>query len=466
VAGLIRAPLPFRTQRPPESCPEATIESLDHEGRGVAHVGGKAVFIEGALPGERVRYRPLRDRATYETGEIVQILRPGSARVEPRCRHYGVCGGCALQHVEYRTQVAAKQRQLEDSLWHIARLRPDHLLRPVYGPPWEYRQRARLSVRLVPKKGGVLVGFHERRSSYVADMTGCEILPARISRLLPALRELVGSLTIDRQLPQIELAIGEHQHVLVLRVLDPLTAGDLARLRAFSDTHGVQFFQQPRGPDTAAPLFPGEPALLEYSLPEFGLRLSFSPTEFTQVNHAVNEVLVRRAVRLLDPQPGERVLDLYCGLGNFTLAIATRGALVHGIEGSTALVARARSNAERNGLGGQASFEDADLCAVDAGRVRGWGRFDRWLIDPPRDGAVELVRSIEAGPGGTAPRRIVYVSCNPATLARDAAVLVHNKGYLLAAAGVVNMFPHTAHVESLAVFEQAATSGATAAPHQ
>jgi 23S rRNA (uracil1939-C5)-methyltransferase len=358
-----------------------------------------------------------------------------------------------MQHLDASAQVAIKQRALEDALWHIGKVRAETVLPPVQGPAWEYRHRARLAVRDVAKKGGVLVGFHERRSSFVADMTSCEVVPRRISDLLVPLRRLVESLTIRDRLPQIELAIGDRDggipiDVLVLRILEPLQPEDIDKLRAFADTHRVQFYVQPGGPDTARPLYP-EAETLAYTLPEFEVTLPFKPTEFTQVNAAINRVMVRRAIALLDPRPGERIGDLFCGLGNFTLPIARRGAFAIGIEGSAGLVERARANALLNGLAARTEFHAANLFEADAARFAAWGPFDKLLVDPPREGAIEAVKALPEG-----VRRIVYVSCNPATLARDAGVLVSQRGYRLRAAGVINMFPHTAHVESIAVFEQ------------
>jgi 23S rRNA (uracil1939-C5)-methyltransferase len=350
-------------------------------------------------------------------------------------------------------QVAAKQRSLEDALWHIGRVRAREILPAIHGPPWGYRHRARLSVRHVAKKGGVLVGFHEKKSSYVADMRSCAILPPRISALLPRLRELVGALSIRDRLPQIELAVGDDgtaPAVLVLRVLEPPSEADRERLVAFADRYAVQFYLQPGGPQTAAPLHPME-RTLAYALPEFDLRFPYAPTEFTQVNPAINRVLVRRAIALLAPQPGERVADFFCGLGNFSLPIARRGAAVVGVEGSAALVRRAGENAALNGLAARTRFVAANLFEATPQSIEELGPLDRVLIDPPREGAVALVKAL---PGDGAPRRIVYVSCNPATLSRDAAILVHDHGYTLSAAGIVNMFPHTAHVESLAVFDR------------
>jgi len=424
------------------------VESLDQEGRGIAHADGKVIFIEGALIGETVTYSSYRKKPNYEQALVQSIVAPASSRVTPRCAHFGVCGGCSMQHLEPRAQLAAKQRVLEDNLAHIGKVRAERILPAIHGEPWGYRFRARLSVRDVAKKGGILVGFHEKRSSFVADMQSCEVVPPRISALLVPLRRLIEGLSLRKRLPQIELAIGTDVDALVLRILDPLTGDDEAMLREFADRHIVQFFLQTKGPETAVPFYPSGEPLLYYRLPEFDLKLGFLPTEFTQVNHAVNTVLVRRAIALLDPQPGERVADLFCGLGNFSLAIARRGASVFGVEGDKRLVARAGDNAALNGLADRARFAAADLFKVDAEAIAQWGRFDRMLIDPPRDGALELVKAL----GADLPRRIVYVSCNPATLARDAAILVSQHGYALDAAGVVNMFPHTAHVESVAVF--------------
>ena len=426
------------------------IESLDQEGRGVAHRDGKVMFVEGALPGEEVVASVYRKKPSFELANATRVVRPSTARCEPGCGYFGLCGGCSLQHADLRLQVAAKQRVLEDNLRHIGKVQPEEIFPAIHGPAWGYRRRARLTVRYVAKKGGMLVGFHEKRSSYVADMQSCQVLPPRVSALLVPLRGLVGSLSIYQRVPQIEIALGDHASVLVFRVLEPLSAGDEALVAAFARTHDVHVYVQRGGPDTAAPLCPPEPANLYYRLPEFDVEIAFEPTDFTQVNHEVNRVLVRRALRLLDPQPGERIADMFCGLGNFALPIARAGASVIGIEGSTQLVARANANAKRNGLVGLMRFFVADLFRSTPEALAALGPFDRMLIDPPRDGAIELIKALEA----SMPGRIVYVSCNPATLARDAGVLVHHNGYRLTGAGVVNMFPHTAHVESIAVFDR------------
>ena len=429
--------------------PIGTIVSLDHEARGIARQEGKTIFVDGALPGETVEYASFRRKPNYELAHLVSVLKPSVARVQPRCPHFGICGGCAMQHIEPSAQVAAKQRVLEDSLWHIGRVRPESILPPIHGEAWGYRHRARLSVRKIERKGGVLIGFHEKRSSYIADMKTCAILPPHVSALLMPLRELIDSLSVAERLPQLELAVGEHCTVFVLRILDPLTAADEKRLRDFADRHQIIFYLQPQGPDSAYRFYPVDGPRLSYTLPEFGLELDFKPTDFTQVNHAVNRVLVRWALRLLDPQPGERIADMFCGLGNFTLPIACSGASVVGVEGSPALVKRGRESAVANGLGERVEFGVANLFECTEASVAKLGRFDKMLIDPPREGAIELVKAL----GADAPRRIVYVSCNPATLARDAAVLVSIKGYRFISAGVINMFPHTAHVESIAVLE-------------
>jgi 23S rRNA (uracil1939-C5)-methyltransferase len=421
------------------------IDALDAAGRGVARHEGKVVFVEGALAGELVEAELLRSKRKFDEARTVEVLRASSARREPRCPHFGVCGGCATQHVDARTQVAAKQRWLEDNLARIGRVKADSMLSPIQGEEWGYRHRARLSARFVEQKGGALVGFRERRSTYVADMRGCAVLPPAVSALIVPLRELVGRLTVRDRIPQIEIAAGETGTVLVFRHLGALADADGAALRDFAQAHSVRVWLQPGGPESAHPFHPPEEGALSYALPEFGVTLQFGPTEFTQVNPGVNRVLVGRALRLLDPRPGERIADLFCGIGNFSLPIAARGAQVIGFEGSAALVERARANAASNGL--VAQFEVADLSRP---RLEPYGRFDKFLLDPPREGAAALAAALP----DAWPRRIVYVSCDPATLARDAAILVHDKGFALAAAGVVNMFPHTAHVESVALFER------------
>ncbi|MGZ5034326.1 MAG: 23S rRNA (uracil(1939)-C(5))-methyltransferase RlmD, partial [Usitatibacter sp.] len=389
-------------------------------------------------------------RGNFDLGTVTQVLRESSQRVTPRCRYFGTCGGCAMQHVDVVAQVAAKQRVLEDNLARLGKVKPGQMLPPVIGQAWGYRNRARLSVHYVAKKGTVLVGFHERRSSFVADTLSCEVLPPSVSRLIPELREMFTSMRMRERMPQVEVAVGESVTIFVLRHLEPIPEDDAAKLRAFADRHGIQWWLQPKGPDTAHPFHPLEAPALDYHLPEFGLVIGFGPTEFTQVNAGVNRILVKRAVDMLDPRPGERVGDLFCGLGNFSLALATRGADVIGIEGSQGLVTRAEENAKANGLEARATFIAHDLYTDAPGALDRLGRIDKLLVDPPRDGALEICKGL----GDDGPSRIVYVSCSPGTLSRDAGVLVNVKGYRLSCAGVVNMFPHTGHVESIALFEK------------
>ncbi len=446
----------------PGADPVVVIDSLDMEARGVGRLvnddgtPGKVIFVEGALPGETVSYKSYRRKPSYEQAHLLEVRQESVMRVKPGCKHFGVCGGCSMQHLDSRAQLAIKQRVLEDNLWHLSKVRPEVMFRPIAGPDWGYRYRARLTVRYVAKKGGVLVGFHERKSSYVADMTSCEILPPHISAMLVPLRELVSGLSIRERMPQIELAVGHEVTALVLRILEPLTDADKDLLRAFADQHNVQFWLQPKGPDTVVPFYPLDRELA-YTLPEFGIRMPFKPTDFTQVNHQINRVLIGRALRLLDAGPEDRLLDLFCGIGNFTLPLATQGRSVMGIEGSEALTTRALANAGYNGLAHKTEFACRNLFEVTAEDIAALGRFDRWLVDPPREGALAVCKALgELSQQGSdvLPRRIVYVSCSPATLARDAGLLVHEAGYRLAGAGVVNMFPHTSHVESIAVFER------------
>ncbi|WP_144113750.1 23S rRNA (uracil(1939)-C(5))-methyltransferase RlmD [Paraburkholderia sp. BCC1886] len=442
--------------------PIIDIVSLDMEARGVGRTAGedgtpgKVVFVEGALPGERVSYTTHRSKAKFEQAEVVQVLRESVIRTTPKCVYFDTCGGCSMQHLDIRAQVAVKQRVLEDNLQHLGRLRPETVFRPIHGPAWGYRYRARLAVRYLPEKGGMRIGFHEKKSSNIADMKTCEVLPPAISAMLMPLRFMIRKLSIHDRLPQIELAVGSSVTALVLRNLDPLSAADEQLLRDFADEHKVQWWLQPGGPETVAPFYPldGE---LDYTLPEFGIRMPFKPTDFTQVNHAINRVLVSRALRLLAPAAGDRVLDLFCGIGNFTLPLARIAREVVGIEGSEVLTSRALANAGLNGVAGHTSFACRNLFEVGADDMRALGHFDKYLIDPPREGALAVARAlaeIAQSGQGSLPERIVYVSCNPATLARDAGVLVNDAGYRLVGAGVVNMFPHTSHVESIALFER------------
>ena len=441
------------------------IESLDIEGRGVGHLlnedgtPGKVVFVEGALPGETVAFQAFRSKKNWEAGRMTALLRESTLRVKPKCPWFGICGGCAMQHLEPAAQVAIKQRVLEDNLWHIGRVKADMLLRPIQGPDWAYRYRARLSVHFVAKKGGILVGFHEKKARFITDMTSCEILPKHVSALLVPLRRLIESLSIMDKMPQIELAVGEADGsvvtALVLRIMAPLSQADELLLKVFADVHGIQWWLQTKGPDTAVQFYPLDQQL-RYTLPEFGINMPFKPTDFTQVNHHINRVLVARALHYLEVQPEDRVADLFCGLGNFTLPIATQAREVIGIEGSATLTQRALENARLNGLEDKTAFATRNLFELTTDDLAGLGKFDRMLIDPPRDGAMAVCQSLAQlrdEQRHLRPQRIVYVSCSPSTLARDAGILVNEGGYRMTHAGVINMFPHTSHVESMAVFD-------------
>ena len=422
------------------------IEDLTHEGHGVARREGKAVFVEGALPGEEVRCAYTARRGRHDEARTLEVLTPAPERVEPRCAHFGICGGCALQHLDPTAQLARKQRWLLDSLTHIGKVQPEQVLEPLTGPIWGYRRRARLGVKDVTKKGRVLVGFRERRGPYLADLCRCEILDERVGGLLEELARLVETLSIRDRLPQIEIAGGDAVMSLNLRVLAPPSAADLTQLRSFGERHGLALYLQPGGVDSVRPLENSSaPPVLSYRLTD-GLELEFQPQHFIQINAALNRALVERACELLELGPENRVLDLFCGLGNFTLALARRAREVVGVEGDASLVEWAGRNAARNGIA-NARFYAADLAGDLTGQPWIQGGYDRILLDPPRSGALELLPWLAT----LGARRIVYVSCHPATLARDVGELTQRFGYRLLGAGVLDMFPHTTHVESIAV---------------
>jgi 23S rRNA (uracil1939-C5)-methyltransferase len=436
-----RKPLPAEPLR-------AAIDSLAHDGRGVAHINGKATFIEAALPGEEVLFVYRMQRKRYDEGEAVEIITPSPERVTPRCPHFSVCGGCSLQHVAPAAQIRMKEEVLLESLRRIGDVVPAEIMPPLDGPHWAYRRRARLGAKYVDKKQAMLVGFREPRSSYLADLSRCEILHPAVGGHLLELRELLGGLHAYRRIPQIEVAASDDAVALVFRHLEPLPEADRIALRDFGERRGFYIYLQAGGPDSIVALWPEDPHLT-YSLPAFDLALEFSPSDFTQVNGVMNRRMVEQAVALLAPGPEERVLDLFCGLGNFTLPIARSAGSTLGVEGDAKLVQRACDNAARNGIV-NAEFLSADLATPDAPWPWLEGGFDKVLLDPPRTGALDAVRRI----GGLRAVRIVYVSCNPATFARDAAELVHAHGYRLLRAGVMDMFPHTTHVECMALFER------------
>ncbi|WP_301116701.1 23S rRNA (uracil(1939)-C(5))-methyltransferase RlmD [Pusillimonas sp. (ex Stolz et al. 2005)] len=446
------------------------IDVIDERGQGLANRGSKTYFVSDALPGERVTATIERDKGTHAIGRVQRILRASPARVMPRCPHFGVCGGCLLQHIEPGVQVALKQRALEKTFARVAGLRPARMLSPIHGPDWNYRFRARLAVRYVPTRGGVLLGFHERKSSYVADIQVCLVMPKVVSDLLMPLHDLIARLSIPHRIPHIQVAVGDDFKVaLVLRHLLPLTETDIRQLNEFSAEFDVQWWLQPGGQETAAALLEAPAgqgispaagresraadAALTYLLPEFGLQMRFRPTDFIQANLSANRALVSRAVSLLQPMPNDRVLDLFCGLGNFTLPVATLAREVVGVEASEALLDKARQIAADHGLASRVRLQCADLFRIDSGWLEKQGEFDLMVLDPPREGARAVVEAMATRGRRYGPRRIVYVSCNPATLARDAAILVHKGKYRLTSSVIVNMFPHTLHVESISVFE-------------
>jgi 23S rRNA (uracil1939-C5)-methyltransferase len=441
-----------KRQRLPAEPVEAEIELLTHDGRGLTHIDGKAVFVHGALSGERVLFRYTRVQRRYDEAVVAEVLDASPLRVEPRCASFGVCGGCSLQHMDSTGQIEAKQAILADVLCRIGKLEPERWpvrwLEPLVAEHWGYRRKARLGVRWVAKKGRVLVGFRERGSAFIADIDRCHVLHSSVGERLPELARLIERLSIRERLPQIEVAQGDGPVVLVFRVLDPPSSLDIGLLQAFAADTGFHIYLQEGGTETVRAL-PGQGIDLHYSLPRHQLRIGFEPTDFTQVNLELNRLMVDRALELLDPQPDERVLDLFCGLGNFTLPIARLAGSVVGVEGDQGLVRRAQQNAEQNAIH-NADFYSADLYG-DL-ELAPWRRapYDKALIDPPRSGAREVLDLIaDAG-----VRRLVYVSCYPSTLARDAEHLVHGLGYRLTAACAMDMFPHTAHLESMALFEK------------
>jgi 23S rRNA (uracil1939-C5)-methyltransferase len=426
-----------------------TVETLDEAGRGVVHIDGKRVLVEGALAGESIVCRPRRGRRQGQQADLVEVLEAAPSRVEPVCPHFGVCGGCRLQHMPIATQLARKQEGLLGALFEQLGLQPDTLLEPLTGASTHYRRRARLGVKYVPGKGGALVGFREKQGAKLAELDACVTLESRVGGEIKNLRRMIDKLDIRHRIPQVEVSMGDSDTALVLRHLDPLSEGDRRVLVEFVRQRNWQLYLQPGGPDSVQPLWPADPAPLSYRLAEFELEFEFLPADFIQINAGMNNLLVSAAVGHLDLRADSRVLDLFCGIGNFTLAIGRRAASVTGVEGSEALVSRARANASRNRVD-NVTFVSADLSRVDGQQHWRHERWDRLLLDPPRSGAGEVLNSL----GEHLPQRIVYVSCNPESLARDAGLLVHHKGFRLSHAGIIDMFPHTAHCEAMAVFER------------
>lgn len=427
---------------------DADITGLTHDGRGVTHVAGKAVFVNGALPGERVRLRYTGKHRNYDEAAVDEVLSASPDRVTPRCKHFGVCGGCALQHMDPTAQIAAKQNVLFENLERIGKVQPESRLAALTGEPWGYRRKGRLSAKFVEKKGRMLVGFRESNGRYVADIQRCEVLLPAVGERIEALTALLESMQAKREIPQIEIAAGDNLVALVFRHLQPLSESDQGALIEFAKTHGLAIFLQPGGIDSVAPLWPPD-AQLSFSLPTYDVELDFRPLDFIQVNGGMNRRMIDHALCLLDPQPTDRVLDLFCGLGNFTLPLARRAGQVVGVEGDAGLVRRAQENAQRNHVE-NAAFYSADL-AIDQ-RATAWAKadYELLLLDPPRSGADAVLDYLPR----KSTRRVVYVSCHPASLARDAGILVEKHGFKLKSAGVMDMFPHTAHVESIALFER------------
>jgi 23S rRNA (uracil1939-C5)-methyltransferase len=432
------------------------VESIDIEGKGIARIDGKTVFIQGALPEETVEIEIYKQKPNFDMARTLNIITPSSKRVTPECPNFGICGGCSLQHIEFHTQVEYKQQVLIDNLKHIGGVWAENILEPIYGTPWNYRHRARMSSRYVHKKESALVGFREKASVYVANMTECRILPQAVSNLIPALRDLVAKLSIKEQIPQIEVAVGNEVNVFVIRIMEKLSFTDEDIIRNFVDTHTtisepIQIWLQPGGQDSCYPFYPANTPTLSYKIKDFDIDMPYFPAEFTQVNPYINQVMIKQAITLLSLEANDSIFDFFCGIGNFTLPIATLVNKVIGIEGNEQLVNRAIANAKHNKLENKVDYKAANLFKIDDAWLQNLGKADKWLIDPPRDGAIDLIKAITPE---IAPQKIVYVSCNPATLARDAGILVNEHGYKLKHAGVINMFPHTSHIESIAVFER------------
>ena len=426
----------------------ATIESLSHEGRGIAHINGKTVFIGGALAGEQVTFQYTRKRGQFDEGRVVDVVEASALRVEPRCRHYALCGGCSLMHLDSEQQILHKQSVLLEQLQHIGGLAPEQVIPPLSASHWGYRRKARMGVKYVAGKEKVLVGFREKNSRFIADIDSCEVLHPFLGKTIGQLKELIGGLSVYRQIPQLEVALSDTVAAIVIRHLAPLTDEDKSTLAGYEKMHPVRFYLQPAGLDSVHSLSDQDEQNLHYLLDNHNVTIEFTPTDFTQVNFELNTLLVDRVISLLDLSGADSVLDLFCGLGNFTLPMARYANYVTGVEGSEELVRRARRNAEKNNIS-NVEFRVCDLSGQDAGAQVTAHGYNKVLLDPPRSGAREIIEQLDL----QQVEKLVYVSCNPATLARDAGILVKQGGLSLKAAGVMDMFPHTSHVESIALFE-------------
>lgn len=440
-----------RKQKLPQDPVRVTIESVSHDGKGVCHIDDTTVFIDGALEGEEVDFVYVGKRKNIAQGKVEKVISASPYRVEPKCQHYAICGGCSLQHLDAQHQIILKQQVLLENLKRIGKAEPEQVLEPLTGPHWGYRNKARLGVRFVIKKDKMLVGFREKHSNFLAELHSCQVLNPKVGQHLEDLAQLLGSLSIYQKIPQLEVAFGDETGAFIVRHLEPMTDTDQQKLIDYAKVQNIQLYLQPKGPDSIHCIWPpgDQFSPLQYTLPNYNVVHEFRPTDFTQVNTDINRNMIDLALELLEPQADDKVLDLFCGLGNFTLPLARRSAQVTGVEGSDELIIRAKENAKKNGIN-NVDYYAADLFTDVSNMNWAKKRYDRILLDPARSGAKEIVSELSKFGAHT----VVYVSCNPATLARDTEIMVHQNGYRLVKAGVMDMFPHTAHVESIALFKK------------
>jgi 23S rRNA (uracil1939-C5)-methyltransferase len=441
----------YRRKKLPQNPVEVQVQRLSHDGRGIAHIEGKTIFIAGALPDETVLFRYVNRQKNFDEGITLEVLKPAAQRITPVCQHFGVCGGCSLQHLSTADQIKLKQAMLLEQFEHLGKVIPEKTMLPLQANSIGYRRKARLGVRYVPKKQSVLVGFRELQNSFIADLQQCSVLHPSVGQHIMDLREVLSQLTVKDKIAQIEVAVGDEKTALVLRNLQPLTTEDENILSHFAQLHDLFIYLQPKGIDSVYPLYPHDLPLdsLSYVLPDENVSFQFAAHDFTQVNSEINRLMVRQAMDWLQPQAHDNVLDLFCGLGNFTLPLAKRAKYVTGVEGSDSLVKRAKANAQQQGIF-NTEYYVANLAEEPLEHIWMQADYDKVLLDPPRSGAMEIIQALDF----KQTQRIVYVSCNPATLARDAGILVNDKGFKLVQAGVMDMFPHTSHVESMALFER------------
>ncbi len=429
----------------------AIISSVNHEGKGIAYKDDKTIFIDNALLNEEVEYKIIKKKKNLAFAKSLNIVKSSSQRIEAKCNVYGICGGCSMQHFDEGVQLAYKQRAFEETLKHVGNIFPENILSPISGPSWHYRHKARLRVKFVEKKQKVLIGFNEKMSHFLTNMNTCSILPKKISDLIEPLQNLFFKLSIRDKIPQIEYASNQIRHVLVIRILESLTENDKSLLKYFQDLNKIEFWIQTKGYDTVRPLFSKTTNKLVYKNKEFNLNFSFNPTDFTQINPFINQILIRKVMALLNPSKNDLIFDLFSGVGNFALPIATSGAKVLAIEGDEMLVDSGNKNAIENNLSKNLNFKKIDLFDINRQELVELGQANKWLIDPPRVGVKDLINLID---DEIKPELIIYISCNPASLARDSNILVNEKDYIFRKGGIVNMFPHTSHVESIALFER------------